>query len=207
MIIADLVIGTKLIGSLASSEKESAKKSNQTSSTIAETEYIDEEMTTVYDSVLESGDVIDLIDDDVVSCVCGESDAIYESSELDEYKDGVDNPDDYYQSNYGKYYTKLLTCDYSENAEEVSFSLNKEYSKLFFTIGLWDCANEDTSSVIIYKGMNNNKKEICRAKRSPGQPEGDFSVNVSDCDVITIKLVSPDYGGNLVTNGFKLERK
>ena len=129
---------------------------------------------------------------------------MYNKNELDPYDSDEDDQNDYYKSNYGTKFTKLLNC----GDNETSFSLGKKFSTLSFTTGIWDNENNNGFMVIIYKGNQSKKKSILKAKVTPGQKPKDFSVDVSDCDTITIKAVSLEYSfGSAVTDGFKLTYK
>lgn len=155
------------------------------------------------EEAFDSGDVVDLIDDDI-PCIFGSADNLYNKNELDPYDSDEDDQNDYYKSNYGTKFTKLLNC----GDNETSFSLGKKFSTLSFTTGIWDNENNNGFMVIIYKGNQSKKKSILKAKVTPGQKPKDFSVDVSDCDTITIKAVFLEYSfGSAVTDGFKLTYK
>lgn len=152
-----------------------------------------------------SGDVVDLIDDDI-PCIYGSPDDLYDKNEMDSYISNEGSEDDYYKSNYGTLFPKLMTCWNTDR--EISFSLQKKFSTLSFKSGLWDKENNIGFMVIIYMGNQSKKKIILKAKRNPGQKPKTFSVDVSNCDTITIKTVSNDYYTSYaVTDGFKLTYK
>ena len=155
------------------------------------------------EEVFDSGDVVDLIDDDI-PCIFGSADDLYDKNELDPYDSDEDDEDNYYKSNYGTQFTKLMYC----GDNETSFSLGKNFSTLSFKAGIWDEENRSGFMVIIYKGNQSKKKSILKAKVTPGQKPKDFSVDVSDCDTITIKVVPLDCSFSYaVTDGFKLTYK
>lgn len=172
-----------------------------------DSEYSDENVEET--PVFSTGDVIDIIDSEIVPCIYGDTDDIYEKFSIDDYEDYDDVSEDYYnKSNYGNYYKHIMTCVSEEHADDVSFALNKKYSKISFTLGLWDC-DDDTSQVVIFKGYGKNKKEIFNEMLEPGDEEKEYTVDVSDSDVISIRLVAPEGGltSYLVTDGFKLTYK
>lgn len=172
-----------------------------------DSEYSDENVEE--NPVFSAGDVIDLIDSEIVPCIYGDTDDIYEKCSIDDYEDYDDVSEDYYnKSNYGNNYKHIMTCVSEEHVDDVSFALKKNYSKLSFALGLWDC-DDDTSQVVIFKGYGKNKKEIFNEMLEPGDEEKEYTVDVSDCDVISIRLVAPEGGltSYLVTDGFKLTYK
>lgn len=224
-IVADLGVGKAMISSFSGENQSDIQKEN---GAVEESDIVTEGYEQVSDggvdiedysedydgeeeeekTLYKSGDVIDLIDDGIVPCIYGKSDDIYERSSLDEYEEEEISDDDYEISNYGNKFVHLMTCMEEDICSDVGFSLGKKYSKLSFTIGLWEKSNKDTSEVVIYKGVKGNKKKILKAKRKPGQKEKKYTVNVSDCDTITIRLVTPDFFSSyLVTDGFKLTVK
>jgi len=64
--------------------------------------------------------------------------------------------------------------------------------------------------VSIYKGKSAKESSLLlRVRRKPAERDKSYSVDVSDCNFITIQTKSNDFGAAapLVTNGFKVTYK
>lgn len=154
------------------------------------------------EEAFDSGDVVDLIDDDI-PCIFGSADNLYNKNELDPYDSDEDDQNDYYKSNYGTKFTKLLNC----GDNETSFSLGKNSQPylLLLEFGI-------TRIIMVlwwlFIKVINQRKINFKSKGDTWAKPKDFSVDVSDCDTITIKAVSLEYSfGSAVTDGFKLTYK
>lgn len=147
------------------------------------------------DGGYKTGDVIDLIDDEIVPCIYGKTSALYEYDATGGNK-----------SNFGNEYQHLANAD--DTYGDISFSLDKKYSTLSFNLGLWEYNNKSEFVINIYSGCLDNKKLIYTVKHGPGQRDEECIVDVSDCDEITISTESDQMLGTcFVTDGFKLTYK
>lgn len=147
------------------------------------------------ENLYKSGDVIDLIDDEIVPCIYGKTSALYEYDATGGNK-----------SNFGNEYQHLANAD--DTYGDISFSLDKKYSTLSFNLGLWEYNNKSEFVINIYSGCLDNKKLIYTVKHGPGQRDEECIVDVSDCDEITISTESDQMLGTcFVTDGFKLTYK
>ena len=92
----------------------------------------------------------------------------------------------------------------------VTFCLDQKFSKLSFRLGQWEMEKDNHGIVSIYKGKSAKESSLLlRVRRKPAERDKSYSVDVSDCNFITIQTKSNDFGAAapLVTNGFKVTYK
>lgn len=215
-VIGALTVGVKLLNSL-NDNREDFIEENENVTSLSEKahdenndeEDTEEDQILPEQEVFSSGDVIDIIDDASIPCIYGNTDNLYEKNEIDPYNESQEYETEYYMSNYQTKFSKLIACYSEELQGEVSFQLDEKFSQLEFTMGLWESANDNSCMVIIYKGDQQQKKSILKAKIHPCEKPKSFQVDVADCSVITIKAIAigDTMQSFFVTDGFKLTYK
>ena len=208
LLLCDASVGSRLFGilnercvedganvSLTSGNEESA------SERMIETEEYADELSE--ENAPLSGETIDLIDDEVVACVSGESTNLY----YPECKG--DDEENYYMSNHGNRYKHILWCGGEKDTEV--FYLDKEYSTLTIELGIWEKSKESSNMLTIYSGMgeNENKEVLLNARLEKGDKEQQYLIDVSDVEYLSIEAVALDsqLGNYVVTDGVKLTHK
>lgn len=202
LMLADIGVGKAMISAYSSPNSITAGDDKTRKDRIQKTESDFQENEETYgESETEELDVsgveIDITDDEV-PCILGTP-----------FDDLYDSSDDEYFSIYQNEYSKLLSCSYVGD-NSVTFCLDQKFSKLSFRLGQWEMEKDNHGIVSIYKGKSAKESSLLlRVRRKPAERDKSYSVDVSDCNFITIQTKSNDFGAAapLVTNGFKVTYK
>lgn len=206
LIIADIAVGKSMLSAYGSSGNAVTEEGNENGCDEGQDEG-QKETSELQENGMEadelektemdlSGVKIDITADEV-PCILG-------NPSEDLYSVDDDNVLSIYQNNY----SKLLTCPVF-TGDGCTFFLKRKFSKLKFRLGQWEAASEDSASISIYKGKTAKESALLlRIQRKPGQRDKTYSVDVSDCNFVTIQTESGCYAPTtLVTNGFKVVYK
>lgn len=205
LIIADIAVGKSMLSAYGSSGNAVTEEGNENGCDEGQDEG-QKETSELQENGMEadelektemdlSGVKIDITADEV-PCILG-------NPSEDLYSVDDDNVLSIYQNNY----SKLLT--FPVFGDRCTFFLKRKFSKLTFRLGQWEMEKDSSASISIYKGKTAKESALLlRIQRKPGQRDKTYSVDVSDCNFVTIQTESGCYAPTtLVTNGFKVVYK
>lgn len=202
LVIADIAVGKSMLSAYGSSGNAVTEEGNENGCDEGQKETSELQENGMEADELDetemdlSGVKIDITADEVPCILGNPSEDLY----------SVD--DDDVLSIYQNDYSKLLTCPVVVG-DGCTFCLEQKFSKLTFRLGQWEMEKDSSASISIYKGKTAKESALLlRIHRKPGQRDKTYSVDVSDCNFVTIRTESGCYAPTtLVTNGFKVVYK